>query len=160
MAITSFQNNKTTEGGSKGGLCNFRFCPVEWVETMPLVADGEYIDTIVFTSGKDWLTGYAAADTLLWNEEPVGNNLYKPLLKGYSPIDEDVNLSLFEQMNGKEFLVLAEDRHGRLVLSGVPSAGLKFSYSRSKGTRQNNLNGMDYEFGNVVLPWPSYYYTE
>jgi hypothetical protein len=159
MEITNFKQNLSTEGFNKGGVCSFKFCPVEWVETMPLAADGIYIDTITFITGKDWLVGYGTLDTVSWDEDSQGDQLYKPLLKGFVPTDEEDNVALFEAMKGKQYLILATDRHGREVLSGRPDAGLVFGFKRSKGMRQDNKHGQVFEFGGVVLPWPSYYYT-
>lgn len=158
MDITNFRKNPSYENGNKGGLQSFRFCPVEWVDVMPMVADGAYLTTITFVATRGWLTGYASKDTLLWDEEPQGGNLYKPVLKGFCPTDEKVNLALFELMKGKQFLVLAKDMHDREVLCGKPDSGLIFSFKRGKGNRGNNHHGQDFEFGGVALPWPGYYY--
>lgn len=156
--ITDFKNNKTTEGANKGGLCSFRFCPLSYVDVMPMATGGEYLGTITFESGKGWLTGYATYDTLDWDEQPQGGGLYEPKLKGFCPIDEPDNVAMFEEMKADRFLILAKDRHGREVLSGAIDAGLVFDFRRGKGGRGNNLHGQFFEFGGVILPRPSYYY--
>jgi hypothetical protein len=157
MEITNFKENPLTERANKGGLCSFQFAPVEWVETMPLAADGEYLGTVDFISGKTWLSGYATKDTLNWVEEE-NNELYKPALKGFCPTDEPDNLALFASMKKTTYIILCKDRHGRYVLSGKPDGGLFFTFKRSKGNIGDNHHGQDFEFGGAVLPWPSYYY--
>ncbi len=158
--ITDFKNNKQTEQSNKSGLCSFKFCPVSFVDQMPLASDGAYIDPITFHSGKNWLNGYATYDTLLWDEDPQGGGLFAPSLKGFCPTDEPDNVALFTAMRAERFLILAKDRHGREVLSGNIQHGLIFNFKRTKGNRANNAQGQMFEFGGIVLPWPSYYYSE
>lgn len=156
--ITDFYNSKATEGYNKGGVCSFKFAPCSDIDALPRVADAQYLGTVTFKSGKTWLNGYAAYDTLDFDENPKGAGLYQPVLRGLSLVDEPNNLALFERMQSERFIILVKDRHGREVIAGTLKRGLKFTFKRTKGKRTNNNHGIEFEFGGRIYPWPAYYY--
>jgi hypothetical protein len=123
------------------GFFDFLFMEDKEIASIPSPINATInVEQITYTSSPKWKYGWATLRTLDMGAEgkqTADGTLHIQSLSGAVPVTGNENLSLFESMMGKRFIILVQDMNGRYVLMGEADNGLFFSFKR---------NGSAFEF--------------
>lgn len=144
--ITNFPKKKSY---NPGGLRSFRFVPRSWILGYPPIINNKITGEVTLLPGREWLTGYATAETLAFEEngkDSPNGVYYDQSIPGFAPGDHEDLLDLIQSMEGNEFVALVVDARGQTRLVGGYGYPLKFISDYSSGTMRSDGKGFSYEF--------------
>jgi hypothetical protein len=144
-----------------GGYLSFIFAPVSTV-----IGDQRYVSgnapsaTVSFVAGRNWLSGYATRETLVFTEEPQfddNGNFYNLTIAGFVPGDNPQLEQILYEMENQRHLVVLKDAGGVLRLAGSKKQPLSFSASFASGGARSDIKGYNFKFtGSASLRAPQY----
>lgn len=117
------------------GFFDFLFLEDSEIASIPPAINANVnVEQITYTGAGKWHYGSATLRTL-----DMGNDgrqtpdgiLYNQQLGGSVPVTGNENLSLFETMTGKRFVLLVQDMNGRWIIMGEAGNGLFFEFKRN-----------------------------
>lgn len=146
-----------------GGCQPFKYCPVQFISNIPLPAESEIADEVVFAPTRQWYTGWHRPTTASYEERPRDTSagmVYDVSYKFFYPGNSAAAQQLFDTISRMKHVLLIEDNNGQKRIVGVKANGMEFRATFNTGSGPDQVRGYQCEFfGTLKKRAPVYTYS-
>ncbi len=133
-------NLDTSHDKNMGGFCRLKMASTKWIETFPKprILDGVVRDSIVVTTGFDWVVAKLDTNSMRFIEKEVrsqAGNFYKQQLTATVMLNTAERNQILQNMSGQQWVLLFKDRQGKEVLIGSKHIGMDFTADYDGGEK-------------------------
>jgi len=157
MKITNFP---LPTNPNLGGIKAFSFIEIGLVSSFPIPVSFQLTNYPTLIQGASFKTGLAAPFSYRFDLKPNKEDnpaYYFFNLSGFYPEISRNILSLFEEMEQEEFLLIATDNNNLNRIVGTELTPLFFKYTEIHGLNLPNKQGLEFTFHGTLLKPPPFF---